>query len=154
MVSQRTTLFGVILGSVMCWVFVSTNAPGPVSGMTAHGTERKTIVTVPLDVGMEAVVTLDHRTGDLTGYVLDRLSGKFFIQYQYNLTADFPGAQGNYLVAAGAADFRQITGNQRFANGVVYVAEENAGQVVAYGIPWNSRFRASDATPQRLSQRA
>ena len=38
-------------------------------------------------------------------------------------------------MAAGRADFRQITGNERFANGVVYISEEASGQVIAYGIP-------------------
>ena len=42
--------------------------------MTAHGSERETMVTVPLDAGLEAVVALDHVTADLTGYVLDRFA--------------------------------------------------------------------------------
>lgn len=118
-------------------------------GMTSHGTERKTIATVPLDDGIEAVVTLDHITGTLTGYVLDRFTGKFFIQYARNASQDFPRAQGKFLMAAGRADFRQITGNERFANGVIYVSEEASGQVVAYGIPWNSQLRANNAGPRR-----
>lgn len=48
------------------------------------------MVTVPLDAGTEAVVALDNVTCDLTGYVPDRFSGKFFVQYRYNVAQDFP----------------------------------------------------------------
>ena len=116
-------------------------------GMTSHGTDNKTIATVPLDDGMEAVVTLDHMTGTLTGYVLDRFTGKFFIRYVRKIGSDFPRAQGKFLMATGRADFRQITGNERFANGVVYTSEEASGQVIAYGLPWNSQLRAGNNRP-------
>jgi len=131
----------------------SLREPLPLYAMTAHGSERKTLVTVPLDAGMEAVVALDHVTADLTGYVLDRFTGKFFIQYRCNVANDFPlrqGKQPRFLMVSGLADFRQFTSNERFADGVIYVSEENSGQVVAYGIPWNSQFRASTTGPQQL----
>lgn len=141
--------FAIVM--VALWSFFNSPADQHLLGSTSHGTEKKTIATVPLDAGMEAVVTLDHMTGDLTGYVLDRFTGKFFIQYRYNLLQDFPKSQGKFVLAAGTADFRQVTGNERFANGVIYVAEEASGQVVAYGLPWNSQARASGAPPQRVS---
>ena len=101
---------------------------------------------------MEAVVSLDHVTCELTGYVLDRYSGSYFIQYRYDVSQDFPLRQGKlpgFLMVAGQADFRQFSGNERIAQGVIYVAEEGSGQVVAYGIPWNTQFRASTASPQQ-----
>ena len=107
--------------------------PVPAYAMSAHGSERKTLVTVPLDDGMEAVVALDHITGDLTGYVLDRFTGKFFIQYRHNVITDFPlrpGRQPQYIMVAGLADFRQFTSNDRLAAGVIYIAEENSGRLV------------------------
>jgi hypothetical protein len=119
--------------------------------MTSHGTDKKTIATVPLDAGMEAVFTLDHVTGELVGYVLDRFSGKFFVQYRYNLSRDFPRAKGKFLMAAGSATFQRITENERLADGVIYIAEEASGQVVAYGIPWNSQLRSSSVAPRRTS---
>ena len=127
-----------LVGLVAGLVGSSLRHPVPLYAMTAHGSERKTLVTVPLDAGMEAVVALDHVTADLTGYVLDRFTGKFFIQYRYNVANDFPlrqGKQPRFLMVSGLADFRQFTSNDRFADGVVYVSEENSGQVVAYGIP-------------------
>ena len=139
--------------AVTAFVFwLTTPPPSPVHAMTAHGTEKKTMVTVPLDSGMEAVVALDNVTCELTGYVLDRFNGKFFIQYRYNVANDFPierGKPARFVMVAGQASFRQFTGNERLAEGVVYVAEENSGQVVAYGIPWNTQLRANTAPPQQ-----
>jgi hypothetical protein len=147
-------LFPVTLVAVVAgFLGASLRHPVPAHAMTAHGSERKTLVTVPLDAGMEAIVALDHVTGDLTGYVLDRFTGKFFIQYRYNVVADFPlraGRQPRFLMVSGLADFRQFISNDRLADGVIYVSEENSGQVVAYGIPWNTQFRASTSGPQIL----
>lgn len=132
------------------WMMIFSDRPSSEAlAMSTHGTDDKTMATVPLDGGMEAVVTLDHTTGDMVGYVLDRFSGKFFLQYQYNVLQDFPDANGKFLVVAGLADFRQFTGNERLASGVLYVSEETSGQVVAYGIPWNTQFRASNVVPQQ-----
>ena len=143
---NRNSAIGFSLAAaVLATVFLATSQEGRLAhGMTSHGTDHKTIATVPLDDGMEAVVTLDHVTGTLTGYVLDRFNGKFFIRYVRNVGSDFPRAQGKFLMATGRADFRQITGNERFANGVVYISEEASGQVIAYGLPWNSQLRASN----------
>ena len=143
----------VCVGLVAALVSSSVRQPVPLHGMTAHGSERKTLVTVPLDGGMEAVVALDHVTAELTGYVLDRFSGKFFIQYRYNVSKDFPlrqSKQPRFLMVSGLADFRQFTSNERLADGVIYVSEESSGQVVAYGIPWNTQFVASTTGPQQL----
>lgn len=148
MKSRKYLLLPAVVVALGCLVF-ALSRPHPVWAMTAHGTERKTIATVPLDAGMEAVFTLDHKTGDLTGYVLDQFSGKFFVQYRYRIAKDFPRSQGKFLMAAGSANFRQISENERFADGVIYVAEEASGQVVAYAIPWNSQLPTSAATPRR-----
>lgn len=125
----------------------------PLHAMTADSSDKKSLLTVPLDGGMEAVVALDHVTAELSGYVLDRFSGKFFLQYHTSVAKDFPLRQGKlprFVMVAGRADFRQFSTNERLADGVIYVSEENSGQVVAYGIPWNSQFRASTTGPQAL----
>ncbi|TWU55895.1 hypothetical protein [Rubripirellula reticaptiva] len=125
--------------------------PTTAQAMTVHGTDKKTMLTVPLEAGMEAVVTLDHITGDMTGYVLNRTNGQFFIRYRYNLTQDFPQHQGAYLMAAGLADFRGFKSNDRMASGVIYVSEETSGRVCAYAIPWNPQFATSGAPNQNLT---
>ena len=93
--------------------------------MTAHGSSQKSMVTVPLDAGMEAVVTLDHVTGALTGYVLDRVTAKFFVQYRYNVSKDFGlkrGVRPQFSIGAGRADFRRFSGNERLAEGMTSVS--------------------------------
>jgi hypothetical protein len=132
---------GVLIGS--------RNEPTAIA-MTAHGTAKKSMATVPLDLGLEAVVTLDHVSGDLTGYVLNRINGQFFIRYRYNVSQQFPKHSGNYLIAAGLADFRGFRGNDRIANGVIYVSEETSQRVVAYALPWNPSFATSTAKPREL----
>jgi hypothetical protein len=146
--SKNVFMASVFAAIVFTMANLRPNLENSAHAMTAHGTDKKTIATVPLDVGMEAVVTLDHVTRDLTAYVLNRISGKFFIQYRYNIANDFPNSQGKYLMAAGNANFQQFTGNERLADGVIYIAEEASGQVVAYGLPWNSQLRTSAAGPQ------
>ena len=144
------TVVATFLAGVMFCQLLSRNGPRPAHGMTAHGTDKKTMVTVPLDAGMEAVVTLDHASGDLTGYVLNRVNGQFFIRYRHNVIKEFPEHAGSYLMAAGLADFRGFRTNARVANGVVYVSEESSGRVVAYAIPWNPQFATSTASSQEL----
>lgn len=144
-------ILSAFLAGLTASYLLSDRSPAPIYAMSAHGTDKKSMITVPLDGGMEAVVALDHITGDLTGYVLDRYSGKFFMQFRDNVAKDLPIAKGKmprFLMVAGEADFRQFTGNERIADGVIYVSEESSGQVNAYGIPWNSQFRASNTPPQ------
>ena len=106
-----------LVGLVAGFVGSSLRHPVPLHAMTAHGSERKTLVTVPLDAGMEAVVALDHVTADLTGYVLDRFTGKFFIQYRYNVAKDFPlrqGKQPRFLMVVGPRGFPAIHEQRAF----------------------------------------
>ncbi len=144
--AMNALLVGVVLVSALM-----ERVPSTAHAMTAHGTDKKTMLTVLLDAGMEAVVTLDHITSDLTGYVLNRVTGQFFIRYRYNVSQDFPQHQGAYLMAAGLADFRGFNSNDRIANGVIYVSEEASGRVCAYAIPWNPQFATSGAANQNLA---
>ncbi|MCU0960612.1 MAG: hypothetical protein MUF48_10960 [Pirellulaceae bacterium] len=132
-------------------LFAPRPAAEPLLAMTAQGSSKKSMATVPLDVGMEAVITLDHVTCDLTGYVLDRFTGKFFLQYHWNVAQDFqvrPGSVPHFLLVTGTATFRNFSSNERLADGVVYISEETSDRVVAYAIPWNSTMRASNTLPQ------
>lgn len=147
----RKNVIAIVLGGAAMIVLLVDRVPTSVHAMTAHGTDKKTLVTVPLDEGMEAVITLDHVTGDMTGYVINRISGQFLIRYRYNVTQDFPQHQGAYLMAAGLADFRGFRSNSRLAGGVVYVSEESSGQICAYALPWDPKFATSNAVEQDLN---
>ena len=52
-----------LVGLVAGFVGSSLRHPVLLHAMTAHGSERKTLVTVPLDAGMEAVATTIHPPG-------------------------------------------------------------------------------------------
>ena len=151
MFKKHISAAGLLLAVFALVLVLADRNSHPAHAMTAHGTDKKTMVTVPLDSGMEAVVTLDHVTGDMTGYVLNRVSGQFFIRYRHNVNNEFPNHNGAYLMATGLADFRGFTSNARVASGVIYVSEENSGRVVAYAVPWNTQFAASGAPNQELS---
>lgn len=144
-------LANVSLVAVLLASFSANSAPHTLRAMSAHGTERKTLATVPLDGGMEAVVTLDNLSGEMTGLVLDRFTGKFFLEYRRNVFEDFPLARDRrprFSLVAGSADFRQFSENERMGQGVVFVSEDGSGKVVAYGLPWNTQFRTNLVGPQ------
>jgi hypothetical protein len=147
-----STLLVIASGLGIAALWLSIRELPPAHAMTAHGTEMKTMATVPLDAGMEAIVTLDNVTGELSGYVLDRFTGKFFIEYHHNVGSDFVqrrGVRPRFSMVAGVADFRQFSENERLADGVIYISEDSTGKLMAYGLPWNSQFRASTTGPQQ-----
>ncbi|MEO1529604.1 MAG: hypothetical protein AAFX06_29635 [Planctomycetota bacterium] len=150
MKSNRPFIISVAVAGAVLLGWQLTESESTARAMTAYGSENKSMLTVPLDDGMEAVVTLDHVTGDLTGYALNRMTGQFFIRYRRNLNEDFPRHSGKFLVAAALADFRGFQSNTRLANGVIYVSEEGSGKVCAFGMPWAVRFGNSGAPSQEL----
>ena len=150
MIRKPIPLAAALLTGIALYITFADRSLPPAHAMTAHGTSKKTMVTVPLDAGMEAVVTLDHETGDMTGYVLNRINGQFFIRYRHNVTIEFPKHGGSYLMATGLADFRGFKSNARIASGVIYVSEESSGRVVAYAIPWNTQFATNTSSNQDL----
>jgi hypothetical protein len=111
----------------------------PVEAFGSDSSENVTLCTVPLDAGLEAVVVLDHITGELTGAVMSPKSGQFFGLYKYQGVNKDLGALGKspkYTMVSGAIELQNQTGAGRYANGVIYIAEETSGQTVAYGMPW------------------
>ena len=56
-----------------------------------------------------------------------------------NIVRDL-GAEGKtpkYLMVTGQAAFRNMSGNMRLADTVVYIMDANSGKFAAYSIPWN-----------------
>ena len=122
--------------------------PRPVllNATAAHGSKNLTVATVPIDDGVEAVVVLDHVTMELTGYIMNPYTGKFFAGYYSQLADEFGVKQGKVpelTMVAGHINFRQFTGNNRPADGVIYVAEALSGKMIALGMPWNAAFRSN-----------
>jgi hypothetical protein len=59
------------------------------------------------------------------------------------------GKDPRYLMVTGQLNFRASGGNIRPAQCVVYVADANTGNFVAYGLPWD-RAAASYNVPQAM----
>jgi hypothetical protein len=106
--------------------------------------DNHTLTVVPLHNGIEAVVVLDPSAFTLTGYVLNRHTGKFFARYYYGrLAGDFGLAavnQPQFTINGGTTDFAGSASSTRLADAVVYVAEHSTGKVAAYGLPCDRSY--------------
>jgi hypothetical protein len=124
----------------------SNRQPILLNATAASGSKHLSVATVPIDSGVEAIVVLDHVTLEMTGYIMNPYTGKFFAGYHAQLADEFGVKQGKvpeFTLIAGQANFRQFTGNSRPADGVIYVTEALSGKMIAYGIPWNATFNAN-----------
>ncbi|MCB9939480.1 MAG: hypothetical protein H6823_14655 [Planctomycetaceae bacterium] len=124
----------------------SNSQPILLNATAAHGSQHISVATVPIDSGVEAIVVLDHVTLELTGYIMNPYTGKFFAGYYTQLADEFGVKQGKipeFTLIGGHVDFRQFTGNNRPADGVIYVAEALSGKMIAYSMPWNAAFRSN-----------
>jgi hypothetical protein len=106
--------------------------------------DNHTLAVVPVYTGIEAVVVLDPSAVTLTGYILNRHTGKFFARYYYNrLAADFGLAavqDPQFSIIGGTTDFNSFGSHTRLADAAVYVAEHSTGKVAAYGLPYNPTY--------------
>ncbi|NIL96538.1 MAG: hypothetical protein GTO62_05195, partial [Planctomycetales bacterium] len=113
-----------------------------------------TLAVVPLADGIEAVVVLDPVRSTLSGYVLDRSTGNFFVRYSYGqLLRDFELTTNDapqFTIVGGSPTFRGFTGNVRLANAAIYVAEKKSGKLAAYGFKWNTTYRANPPQGRQL----
>jgi len=91
------------------------------------------------------VVVLDPVRNTLSGYVLNRDTGKFFLRYSYDqLVRDFALASGQkaqFTIIGGSPRFRGVRGDARLANAAIYVAEKQTGKIAAYGLTWKASYR-------------
>ncbi|MFV1965846.1 MAG: hypothetical protein ACC628_10515 [Pirellulaceae bacterium] len=103
------------------------------------GGDTMAIATGPIDEGMEGLFILDYLTGQLQCYVLNPNTGVVGATFVRNVVGDLgaEGKQTKYLLVTGQAVFRNISGNVRLADSVVYVMDANSGRFAAYSIPWN-----------------
>ena len=113
----------------------------PAFASATHGTENLTAATGLLDSGAEAIVYLDHVTGELTGYVLSTTTWAVVGNYHHpRVSQDLQLANvknPKYTLVTGATAFKP-KGANRLGSCVVYVAEETTGMMVAYGMPWDT----------------
>lgn len=126
--------------------------PGTVYASATHGTENLTAATGFVEGGAEAVIYLDHVTGELTGYVLSTTTWQVVANYRHpGVNQDLQLANvksPKYSVVTGTTNFKP-KGANRLGSCVVYVAEETTGLMVAYGMPWDAGNMTRTAAQNR-----
>ena len=121
------TLFaGLLLGFAVSRMFYT---PSPIKAEAVDRTDKFVIFTAPQGVGAigESVFVLDTVNGKLYGGTLSG-NGQFVSSFGRDLAQDFGQREAN-------AEYAVVAGRNDSGNGVVYVAENRSGRVVAYGIP-------------------
>ncbi|QDT17234.1 hypothetical protein [Alienimonas californiensis] len=115
---------GAVAGSVGTAVL----SPASLKAEAVDRNEKMAVFTSPLSIGRpgEAVFVLDSTTGTLVGGVLG--NGGFNTSYARSIAADFGDR-------AGLAEYAVVAGSTDNGAGVIYIAENRSGVVVAYGIP-------------------
>lgn len=108
------------------------------------------IATGPLDTDIEAIFSLDFRTGSLRGAALDFKSGKFNAFYKYdNVNTDLgvdSAKAPEYTMTTGIFVARQVANRVRLGGCVVYVTEATTGKVAAYAVPWDHATASAGRT--------
>jgi hypothetical protein len=141
---------GALLGAgVLVYRFGGSS---PVYASATHGTENLTATTGFVEPGAEAIVYLDHVTGELTGYVLSTTTWQVVANYRHpGVNQDLQLANvksPKYSVVSGTTAFKP-KGANRLGSCVVYVAEETTGLMVAYGMPWDTGNMTRTAAQNR-----
>ena len=149
---------GVVLSSsVARWG--RTPQPLPVvQAMTSQANESFAVCTTPMTSGLgggvEGFFMLDFLTGDLSGGLLNPVTGTFGVAYRHNVLDDLgfqPGQakEPRFLLVAGRAELRR-RGAPALAPSVLYVTDCSSGATVAYGIPVGPQQGAAVGVPQPL----
>lgn len=138
--------------SRMAWLFVGLavgivvglNLAGwwpqvPVHAVATHGQDNFAIATGVLDENVEGIFVLDAVTGELKGAAMNIQTRRFNTWYEYNVARDLRVAGSKnpqYRMVTGMTNIRQVVAAGQLGRTVLYVAEANSGQVMAYGVPW------------------
>ena len=104
-------------------------APAPLAAEVTDRNDKMVMFTSTVSIGRpaEAVFVLDSTTGSLVGGVIGA-NGGFNTSYLRNVAADFGDR-------AGRAEYAVVSGGSDSGSGVIYIAENRSGMVVAYGLP-------------------
>lgn len=135
----RTLAFVAVLLPLCLW------SERAARSQTVASDGRNTVLTVPVESGLDAIFFYDDLTRDLTGFVLNT-EGVFNIAYKVNLDKFFtgPGGKGikgpKFLFATGKVSIR-TKGRLSFGSGAIYITESKTGQMVALALPWNTSYR-------------
>ncbi|MBI1904124.1 MAG: hypothetical protein HYS13_23765 [Planctomycetia bacterium] len=124
---------GVVLGAAL--------PHSPIHATASSERETFVICTGMVDGDGEALFTLDSVTGSLRGWVFSPGVGVTY--YEHNVLGDFgvQAGKGKFAMVTGVQKIRPGPGAAQFASCLLYVAEQDSGKLVAYGIPWSPQWR-------------
>jgi hypothetical protein len=119
-----------------------TTSGSQVDAASTHSSENMILATATLDGQVEMVVALDIVSGTLSGHVMNTNTRKFFGSYvTRTVNADLQVPKGKspkYTLVTGGASFKANAAGGRLGSCVIYIAEENSGNLMAYAVQWES----------------
>ena len=131
----------------MAVLAVCLGSAGAVQAQTVASDGKNSVLTVPVEGGLDAIFFYDDLTRDLTGFVIN-VNGVFNVAYRVNIGKFFTGPGGRvitdpkFLFATGKVSIRN-KGRTTFGGGAIYITEAKTGQMVALALPWNSSYKTS-----------
>ena len=126
---------------------VCLGSEGATQAQTVSSDGKNSVLTVPVEGGLDAIFFYDDLTRDLTGFVLN-VNGVFNIGYKVNIQKFFTGPGGKvisepkFLFATGKVSIRN-RGRVTYGSGAIYITEAKTGQMVALALPWTTSYRTS-----------
>ena len=140
--SHRAILLGLAVLAVGIAAVLWSNQPVQAVGATQN--DKLLQASGPLDDSGGATFILDALTGDLKGFRVSAVTGKFNFSFFRNIAADFglervKGTPKFTMVIERETFVRR--GQNKIAPMVIYIAEATTGKIAAYGVPWNAGLR-------------
>jgi len=140
--SHRAILLGLAVLAVGIAAALWSNQPVQAVGATQN--DKLLQASGPLDDSGGATFILDALTGDLKGFRVSAVNGKFNFSFYRNIAADFglervKGTPKFTMVIERETFVRR--GQNKIAPMVIYIAEATTGKIAAYGVPWNAGLR-------------
>lgn len=120
---------------------------------TAARGKSLSMATGSIELGTDALYTLDHLTGDLTCWILNSRSGAVSTSFRVSAaTAMGITGEADYVMTTGYMEFSGGNeGNVKPALSVVYVGDGNSGKAVCFVLMYNKQALVrGDATGGEL----
>jgi len=118
------------------------NLPLELNAGTSTKGKSLSMATGRIDERVEGLFLLDHISGDLQCWVLNPRNGEPIGFFTANVKQDLDGegktGESDYVMVTGDFFFRGGSGNQTPGGTVVYVGDTSTGNVVGYGVIYDS----------------
>ncbi len=114
----------------------------------ASSADTVMLATGPVDDTTEGCFALDSVTGALTMVAPNVRTGQFSNLFKGNVLNDLQVQRGKapkFVMVAGQSTFVRGAGINQPGRTVVYVADANTGNMVAYGFQWNQNAQKAGA---------